>query len=75
MRTRQQWLSLVAKGFAMGSADLVPGVSGGTIAFITGIYNELIATISALGPNTVKDLFSKGLNAVFRDVSENIPKT
>ena len=33
---------LVLKGCAMGAADVVPGVSGGTIAFITGIYEELI---------------------------------
>ena len=30
------------KGFAMGMADLVPGVSGGTVAFITGIYDPLL---------------------------------
>ncbi len=30
------------KGVAMGAADIIPGVSGGTIAFITGIYEELI---------------------------------
>ena len=38
-------LILFLKGFAMGSADVVPGVSGGTIAFITGIYDELISTL------------------------------
>ncbi|MYL06301.1 MAG: DUF368 domain-containing protein, partial [Gemmatimonadales bacterium] len=32
----------------MGLADLVPGVSGGTIAFISGIYDELVATIAGL---------------------------
>jgi putative membrane protein len=32
---------LLLKGFAMGLADIVPGVSGGTIAFVTGIYDEL----------------------------------
>ena len=36
------------RGLAMGSADVVPGVSGGTIAFITGIYEELILTIKNL---------------------------
>tara|TARA_Y100001954_G_C15807459_1_gene603415 strand:+ start:963 stop:1868 length:906 start_codon:yes stop_codon:yes gene_type:complete len=66
MRSRQQWLSLIAKGFAMGSADLVPGVSGGTIAFITGIYNELIETIAALGPRTIKDLFKIGVVETWR---------
>jgi putative membrane protein len=37
--------SLVARGFLMGSADLVPGVSGGTVALVTGIYEELIDTV------------------------------
>ena len=35
----------------MGAADAVPGVSGGTIAFITGIYEELINTIKQFGPS------------------------
>jgi putative membrane protein len=61
MRTPKDWLALVAKGFAMGSADLVPGVSGGTIAFISGIYEELVSTFAGLGPKTVKDLFSLGI--------------
>lgn len=38
--------SLFLKGMAMGAADVVPGVSGGTIAFITGIYEELIGSLS-----------------------------
>ena len=38
-------LLLYIKGLAMGAADVVPGVSGGTIAFVTGIYIELINTI------------------------------
>ena len=37
-----QYLIITAKGLAMGAADVVPGVSGGTIAFISGIYEELI---------------------------------
>ena len=40
-----QYLLIIAKGLAMGAADVVPGVSGGTIAFISGIYEELIETI------------------------------
>ena len=39
---------VVAKGFAMGMADLVPGVSGGTVAFISGIYTPLLQSLSAL---------------------------
>lgn len=44
-------LSLLLKGIGMGAADAVPGVSGGTIAFITGIYEELIHTIKQFGPS------------------------
>jgi putative membrane protein len=48
-RTPKDYLGLVARGFAMGSADVVPGVSGGTMAFILGIYEELIFSIRAVG--------------------------
>lgn len=41
---KQVWI--VLKGMAMGIADVVPGVSGGTIAFITGIYDQLVESIS-----------------------------
>src|SRR5690606_4108053 len=39
------------RGMAMGAADVVPGVSGGTIALITGIYEQLITTLSGLKPS------------------------
>ncbi|MCW3149032.1 DUF368 domain-containing protein [Stutzerimonas stutzeri] len=48
-------LLLYAKGMAMGAADVVPGVSGGTVAFITGIYDELLRSIAAL-PYAVRPL-------------------
>lgn len=44
----KQYLILIAKGFCMGAADIVPGVSGGTMAFILGIYQELIDAIVTL---------------------------
>ena len=44
------WLVVYLKGLAMGSADAVPGVSGGTIALITGIYERFIAAVTALDP-------------------------
>ena len=65
MRSLKDWSGVAAKGFAMGSADLVPGVSGGTIAFITGIYDELISTIAGLGIDTLKDLFRGGIKLVW----------
>jgi putative membrane protein len=42
------WLSVFLKGVAMGAADTVPGVSGGTIALITGIYERLVTGIAAI---------------------------
>ncbi|GAA3509290.1 DUF368 domain-containing protein [Aquimarina addita] len=48
-RSLKDYLVISLKGLAMGAADVVPGVSGGTIAFISGIYEELIATINTLG--------------------------
>jgi putative membrane protein len=44
------WLVVYLKGAAMGAADAVPGVSGGTIALITGIYERLVGAIAALDP-------------------------
>lgn len=41
-------LLLFAKGMAMGAADVVPGVSGGTVAFISGIYDELLRSIASV---------------------------
>jgi len=51
-------LSLILKGMAMGIAEVIPGVSGGTIAFITGIYKELIDTVKALDVTALKLLLS-----------------
>lgn len=50
----------------MGAADIVPGVSGGTVAFITGIYEKLIDSIGSLGPSTVSILFKEGPLAAWR---------
>jgi putative membrane protein len=45
---------IALKGFAMGVADIVPGVSGGTIAFITGIYDQLLKSISSVNMQFVR---------------------
>ena len=47
---------ITLKGFAMGVADLVPGVSGGTIAFISGIYDPLLESLSALSGDGLRHL-------------------
>ncbi len=46
--TLRQHAALFARGVAMGVAEIVPGVSGGTIAFITGIYDELVGSLASL---------------------------
>ena len=63
--------SKVLKGFAMGMAEVVPGVSGGTIAFITGIYAELINTIKSFTPTNLKLLFQGKLKDFAQAVNLN----
>ena len=53
MRGIKDYLLILLKGSAMGIADLVPGVSGGTIAFISGIYEELLDTIKSINANAL----------------------
>ena len=50
-------LTLVAKGFCMGAADVVPGVSGGTMAFILGIYTRLIDAIRSFDATWIAAIF------------------
>jgi putative membrane protein len=54
-------ISVFIKGMLMGAADVVPGVSGGTIAFITGIYQELITTIDSLDIKMLSSLKKNGV--------------
>ncbi len=65
------YLVITLKGLAMGAADAVPGVSGGTIAFISGIYEELISTISNINTSLFKTLFSKGIRAFWLQANGN----
>ena len=55
----------------MGAADVVPGVSGGTIAFISGIYEELIGSINQISPKLFKTLKDSGLQAAWTQVNGN----
>lgn len=67
-RTLKDYLRLLLSGFFVGSADVVPGVSGGTMAFILGIYDELIDSIRAVVP------FMKSLLALrWREAFEILP--
>ncbi|MCZ6711030.1 MAG: DUF368 domain-containing protein, partial [Gammaproteobacteria bacterium] len=62
-----EWLGLLFRGIAMGIAEVVPGVSGGTIAFITGIYHELVNTLAGFGINSVRGLIRRGPLAFWRE--------
>ncbi|MBU3822397.1 DUF368 domain-containing protein [Flavobacteriaceae bacterium XHP0103] len=59
------------KGLAMGAADAVPGVSGGTIAFISGIYEELVDTISNIRPSLFKTLIKEGFFSFWKAANGN----
>lgn len=59
------------KGVAMGIAEVIPGVSGGTIAFITGIYEKLIDTIKSFGPGLLTDFREGGFQKVWTTINGN----
>lgn len=63
------YLWLFLKGLAMGSADVVPGVSGGTIAFITGIYTELLDAIKSVNLTALRILFRQGPRAFWQAIN------
>ena len=63
------YITLWLKGFCMGAADVVPGVSGGTMAFILGIYEKLIRDIRAFDWSLLKML----LSGRFREAEASVP--
>jgi putative membrane protein len=67
-QSKKDVLLLLGKGMAMGAADIVPGVSGGTIAFITGIYERLLAALTAFRPKTMCVIRQQGLVAFWQAV-------
>jgi putative membrane protein len=64
-------LRLYFKGVAMGAADIVPGVSGGTIALISGIYEELIFTLKNINLSLLKTLFKDGFKVFWKSLNGN----
>jgi putative membrane protein len=68
-RTIKDFIVIGLKGMAMGAADVVPGVSGGTIAFISGIYEELLTSISNVNFSLLKTLKSNGIKAAWKQVN------
>lgn len=70
-RTIKDYVIITLKGMAMGAADVVPGVSGGTIAFISGIYEELLETISNVNFKLLKTLRKEGIKAAWNQLNGN----
>ena len=68
-RTLVQYLRLVLTGFAMGAADIVPGVSGGTMAFILGVYTNLIDAIKSFNIDAIRLLLGLRLGALMEYLS------
>ncbi len=70
-RNLLDYFVLILKGIAMGAADLVPGVSGGTIAFISGIYEELISSLNAINLSLIKTIKTEGLKSTWGKINGN----
>ena len=68
-RSLKDYIIISLKGMAMGAADVVPGVSGGTIAFISGIYEELLNSISSFKFNLINVLKNEGIKVVWKKIN------
>ena len=67
----RRYLFVALRGMGMGAADVVPGVSGGTIAFITGIYEELINSIKSIDLEALRLLFTGKWRSLWKKINGN----
>lgn len=65
------YILITLKGLAIGAADVVPGVSGGTIAFISGIYEELLTSINKINLKALKTLGTEGFSSFWKTINGN----
>ncbi len=70
-RKVKDYVLISLKGMAMGAADVVPGVSGGTIAFISGIYEELLGSLSNINVKLFTTLKNEGFKAAWKQLNGN----
>ncbi|MRI34930.1 DUF368 domain-containing protein [Endozoicomonas sp. OPT23] len=61
-------IGILLRGMAMGAADVVPGVSGGTIAFISGIYDRLLNALKSINPSLLLRLKDEGIAACWKHI-------
>ncbi len=71
MGKTNKYMMVGLKGIGMGAADVIPGVSGGTIAFMTGIYEELVGSINSINMTSVKLLFKGRLAEFWKAINGN----
>ena len=69
MKKLLKYLLVSLKGMCMGAADVVPGVSGGTIAFMTGIYETLVGSINSIDATAVKLLFTGKIRDFWKHIN------
>ena len=66
-----KYLMVTIKGICMGAADVIPGVSGGTIAFMTGIYEDLVGSINNINTTALKLLFTGKFKQFWKHINGN----
>lgn len=71
MKNPADYILLYLKGMAMGAADVIPGVSGGTVAFISGIYDELLSSIKSVDGEAFKLLIRFRLADFWKKINGN----
>ena len=69
MKNFLKYLTVGVKGACMGAADVIPGVSGGTIAFIMGIYDEFVGSIARIDATAVKMLFTGRIRDFWKHIN------
>ena len=64
-------IGIAVKGACMGAADVIPGVSGGTIAFIMGIYDQFVGSIASINAEAVRLLLQGKFRAFWKHINGN----
>lgn len=70
MKNLKEYFLTFLRGIFMGTADAIPGVSGGTIALITGIYERLIYAINNINTIIIKELFQLNIKKAFKNTKK-----
>ena len=68
-RSKLDFILITLKGFTMGAANVIPGVSGGTIALITGIYEELINSLKSLDKKALELLLKRDFSRLLKHIN------